>query len=87
MFSIAAFGVCQEKWLMDFGWNKEQELLRKKVLDFVRTELSQSSNLDDWRDSWQKCAAFGIMVLPFPKKYGGLEIDILSTVLGHGAFT
>ncbi len=70
---------------MDFNWNEEQILLRKSVLEFARKELRQSSHQGsghvDWRDCWKKCASFGILGLPFPRQYGGLGIDILSTAL------
>lgn len=70
---------------MDFGWNEEQLLLRKTVLEFARKELNRPDNQeiasDGWRVLWKKCADFGIMGLPFPKQYGGLETDTLSTAL------
>ena len=41
------------------------------------------------RESWRRCGEFGIMGLPAPARYGGSEVDVVTTMLalealGHG---
>jgi len=71
---------------MDFSWSEEQLAYKKAVIEFAQKELKddlieldRSSGFS--RESWEKCAQFGIHGLPFPEKYGGAEADILTTML------
>ncbi len=71
---------------MDFGITEQQQELKTKYLEFAKNELNgdiidrdQKSILS--RELWKKCAQFGVHGLPFPKEYGGLDEDIINTVL------
>ncbi|MCO5204279.1 MAG: acyl-CoA dehydrogenase family protein [Anaerolineae bacterium] len=71
---------------MDFSWNKEQLDRRRATVEFAERELNNDL-VDRNRagvfdaDGWQKCADFGIFGLPVPKKYGGSNADLLTTML------
>ncbi|MDJ0903093.1 MAG: acyl-CoA dehydrogenase family protein [Xenococcus sp. MO_188.B8] len=70
---------------MDFSWTTEQIKLRKKIIQFVKQELSANIlELDRQEvfnlEGWQKCSEFGFLGLPIPKQYGGSEADILTTI-------
>ncbi len=71
---------------MDFSWSDEQLEYKRAVIDFARKELQSGLMERDQkaefpRESWRKCAEFGIQGLPFPEAYGGSEADILTTML------
>ncbi len=71
---------------MDFGWTEEQLGLRDAVVEFARNELNQDLMGRDkrgefWREGWKMCADFGLQGLPMPRRYGGAEADILTTIL------
>jgi alkylation response protein AidB-like acyl-CoA dehydrogenase len=71
---------------MDLSFSPEQQVLRDEVVRFARQELNHDLiHLDRdesfARESWEKCARFGIHGLPFPKEYGGGEADITTTML------
>lgn len=71
---------------MDFNWDKEQLELKDAVIKFAKKELNDDVIEKDKaetfpRDEWKKCADFGIQGLPFPEQYGGLNTDILTTML------
>jgi hypothetical protein len=79
---------------MDFSWTEEQIQFREKIVKFAQASLQ--SNLIDLdlreefhRESWEKCGKFGLIGLPIPRQYGGLQADILTTIyaleaLGYG---
>lgn len=79
---------------MDFSWSEEQVELRRDVVGFAEKKLNndllERDNQAEWpRELWKECADFGMLGLPFPEKYGGLDFDILSTMfamegLGYG---
>ena len=79
---------------MDFSLTAEQRELRENVLDFARKELNTNVSENDAnamfdRDSWNKCAAFGIHGLLIPVEFGGLDYDPLTAIvaleaLGYG---
>ena len=75
---------------MDFSLAEEQINFKKTVVKFARSELkSNVDGLDEkgkfsW-EGWKKCADFGIQALPIPKKYNGLEEDILTCLLAMQA--
>lgn len=79
---------------MNFEWNEEQLSLRKDAMKFASKELSEGVQERDERgefsrENWQKCAKFGIQGSYMPEKYGGLDMDIMTTMLlmeglGHG---
>ncbi len=71
---------------MDFSWSEEQIEFKRNVIQFAQKELNgglieRDQNSEFSREGWQKCAQFGIIGLPFPEKYGGMEADVLTTML------
>jgi hypothetical protein len=79
---------------MDFSWSDVQIEFKNSTIRFAQKELNhnyyEKEKFSQFnRESWQKCADFGIQGLPVPAKYGGLEADILTTTyvlegLGYG---
>lgn len=79
---------------MDFSWNEEQLAYKKAVIEFAQKELNDDLMERDRqgvlsRDTWRKCARFGITALPIPEEYGGANADILTAMitmegLGYG---
>lgn len=71
---------------MDFSFTEEQISFKDSVIRFAQRELNDDvterdrKNEFSW-EGWRKCAEFGILGLPVPKKFGGLEADILTCVL------
>jgi len=71
---------------MDFSWTEEQLLLKESVITFAQAELNDAMIERDKkgeisRENWKKCAEHGILGLPIPEKYGGINADILTTTL------
>jgi alkylation response protein AidB-like acyl-CoA dehydrogenase len=71
---------------MDFAFTPEQLELKDAVAKFARHELNEGLGPREKessfsREGWDKCAAFGIHGLPFPRRYGGQEADILTTMV------
>ena len=71
---------------MDFSWSEEQLQLRTAAVEFARKELNDDLIARDGsgtfpRELWNKCADFGVLGLPFPRAFGGQEMEILTTVL------
>jgi alkylation response protein AidB-like acyl-CoA dehydrogenase len=58
---------------------------KERTADFARRELSDDMVARDreqkfnW-DAWHKCGAFGLPGLPFPTRYGGQGLDLLTSV-------
>ena len=79
---------------MYFSWTEEQTKLKKKIVEFAQTELTQQIfDLDRQeqfnQEDWVKCGTLGIQSLIVSQKYGGKEEDILTTIcalesLGYG---
>ncbi|MEG4811613.1 acyl-CoA dehydrogenase family protein [Microcoleus sp. F8-D3] len=79
---------------MDFAWNSQQIQFKKKVIQFAQQSLISDLIKHDKeeifnRDAWQKCCDFGVLGWPIPARYGGQELDILTTAyalqgLGYG---
>ncbi|RMD98636.1 MAG: acyl-CoA dehydrogenase, partial [Calditrichaeota bacterium] len=79
---------------MDFSFSEEQIALKKELIQFAENELNDNLIERDKqahfsRENWKKCAQMGIQGLPFPRKYGGSEADIVTTMvamegLGYG---
>ena len=71
---------------MDLEFTEEQLAIKKSAVRFAQKALSGEMIRRD-RDSvfsrelWKKCAEFGIQGSAFPRKYGGGDADILSTML------
>ena len=71
---------------MDFSLSKDQISFKESVVRFAQRELNDDVTERDKKgefswDGWRKCAEFGILGLPVPKKFGGLEADILTCAL------
>jgi L-prolyl-PCP dehydrogenase len=71
---------------MDFAFTPEQLEVKDEVARFARNELNEGlarreKESSFSREGWDKCAAFGIHGLPFPRQYGGQEADLLTTML------
>lgn len=71
---------------MDFSWSEEQLRLRNSVVKFAKNELNgdlieRDKNGHFSRELWEKCAEFGIQGIPFPEEYGGINADIVTTLL------
>jgi alkylation response protein AidB-like acyl-CoA dehydrogenase len=79
---------------MNYVFDENQLELKKSVIEFAKKSLNDNlierdknnlierdKNEEFSRDLWGKCAAFGIQGLPFDEKYGGLNSDMLTTML------
>ena len=73
---------------MDFSWTKEQLEYKEKVIEFAKTHLDydvadNDKNCVFARDSWEKCADFGLLGLSVPKDLGGVfdEVQFLTATL------
>jgi alkylation response protein AidB-like acyl-CoA dehydrogenase len=79
---------------MDFAFTKEQQELRKTIINFARNELNPGLAERDKtstfsRDLWNKCAEMRLMALPFPETQCGDGFDMITTMaiyhaLGYG---
>lgn len=71
---------------MDFSWSKEQLALKKSVVEFAKKELNEGlierdQNSEISLENWRKCADMGILGLPIPEEYGGINEDVVTTML------
>ncbi|MDQ4077721.1 MAG: acyl-CoA dehydrogenase family protein [Chloroflexota bacterium] len=72
---------------MNFSWTKDQLALKEKAVRFAEAELNhdladQMRSASFPRESWKKCADFGIQGLGIPTRYGGQgEVDFLTAML------
>jgi len=71
---------------MDFSFTEEQKSFKESVIKFAKQELNtgvleREKKAEFFWHGWKKCAAFGILGLPIPKKYNGLEQDIVTCLL------
>jgi alkylation response protein AidB-like acyl-CoA dehydrogenase len=71
---------------MDFSWSDDQLKLKESVIKFAKKELNDQLIERDKdgvfsKELWKKCAQFGIQGMPFPGEYGGVDADILTTML------
>jgi len=72
--------------IMDFSWNDEQLAFKETIIKFAQRELNHDVIGRDKKGEfswggWKKCAEMGILGLPIPEEYGGLNADILTTIL------
>jgi alkylation response protein AidB-like acyl-CoA dehydrogenase len=69
---------------MDFSWSDEQTRLREAAMELGRDLneglVERDRNEVFHRDGWKRLAQFGIHGLPIPVEYGGLGLDMLTTV-------
>ena len=71
---------------MDFSWTPEQLAFKNTVVEFARKELNEGLIDRDHGgeislENWRKCARLGILGLPIPEEYGGVDEDIITTML------
>jgi hypothetical protein len=71
---------------MDFSWSEEQLKFKEAVINFAQKELNEDLIQRDKVgeisiENWKKCAELGILGLPIPEKYGGIDADIMTTML------
>jgi len=73
---------------MDFGFNEEQEMLRKSARDFLAKECPMTyvrRMMEDERghseEVWRKMAELGWMGLIFPESVGGAGLDMVDLVV------
>jgi len=71
---------------MDFSWSEEQLKFKEAVIKFAQKELNEDLIQRDKVgeisiENWKKCAELGILGLPIPEKYGGIDADIMTTML------
>src|SRR3990172_13358659 len=71
---------------MDFSWSEEQLSFKDSVIKFAKKELNEGLIERDKdgeisRENWKKCADLGILGLSIPEKYGGIDADIMTTML------
>jgi alkylation response protein AidB-like acyl-CoA dehydrogenase len=73
---------------MDFGFNEEQEMLRKSARDFLAKESPMTyvrQMMEDDRgfrdDQWRKMAELGWMGLILPEEHGGAGLDFVDMVV------
>jgi alkylation response protein AidB-like acyl-CoA dehydrogenase len=71
---------------MDFSFTEDQIRLKESAIKFAKGELNEGvlerEQIGEfYTEGWKKCAEFGIFGLPLPKKYNGLEEDILTCLL------
>jgi alkylation response protein AidB-like acyl-CoA dehydrogenase len=79
---------------VDFDLTDEQKLYRQTVIEFATRELNhgvagRDAREEFSRESWKKCADFGLTGLPVPVEYEGqgadaLTIAIALEALGYG---
>ena len=75
---------------MDFSWTEDQLAFRDSVVAFAKGELDYNMVERDAsgtfsRETWEKCAGFGIQGLPISPEYGGQGADALTTILAMEA--
>lgn len=71
---------------MDFKFTEEQEFFRASVRDavnrLIRPRIQEIDEADEFpRDLWKQFAALGYLGLRHPEKYGGLEADVVTSMI------
>jgi len=70
---------------VDFELSKDQEALRAGAIRFAKEALNhgvieRDKNAIASRDLVKRCGEFGVQGSAFPDRYGGLNLDIVSTM-------
>ena len=70
---------------MDFALTDDQIAFKKAAIEFAGRELNEGAkqrekNREFNQAGWERCAEFGIQGLMLPQLYGGLEMDILTSI-------
>ena len=71
---------------MDFRFTEEQEFFRSSVKDavdrLIRPKIQEIDEADEFpADLWKKFAELGYLGLRHPEKYGGLEADVITSMI------
>ena len=75
---------------MDFGFTKEQEMIRKEMARFCKKELNK--DYVAWMDEnvdfpppelWQKFVDIGMFKYNIPKEYGGEGLSMLDGMIAY----
>lgn len=75
---------------MDFALTAEQELFRSQIVDFAKKRLNRDTIARDGRSEFDRagflaCAEMGLLGMPLPEEYGGLGLDVTSSMLAMEA--
>lgn len=81
-----SLGVSARGGRVDLSLSAEQRELTEAAADFARQELNQDlvkrEEAGEFpRESWRKCAKFGVHGLPVPTELGGAGADVVTTTL------
>lgn len=71
---------------MDFKFTEEQEFFRTQVKDavdrMIRPKIQEIDEADDFpMDLWKQFAELGYLGLRHPEKYGGLDLDVITSMI------
>lgn len=71
---------------MEFRFTEEQEMMRKMVQDFARSEIAPLVPKMDEQDEFpreviQKMSKLGLMGIPIPEEWGGAGADFITYIL------
>jgi alkylation response protein AidB-like acyl-CoA dehydrogenase len=71
---------------MDFKFSEEQEFFRTQVKDavdrMIRPKIQEIDEADDFpMDLWKQFAGLGYLGLRHPEKYGGLDLDVITSMI------
>ncbi|WP_409290721.1 acyl-CoA dehydrogenase [Peribacillus sp. SCS-37] len=70
---------------MNFRFTEEQEMMRKMVRDFARTEIEpfipKMEQGEFPGEIIRKMGGLGLMGIPIPEEYGGAEMDYISYII------
>jgi alkylation response protein AidB-like acyl-CoA dehydrogenase len=80
---------------MDFDLTEDQTRLQQEAIKFAQGALARDMIERDRgesfsRELWQRCAEFGVLNMPIPSEYGGLDLGLTTLIavmegLGYGA--
>lgn len=71
---------------MDFSITKEQKDFIQETCKFVSLELNDGKREEFSYDKWIRCADFGLFGLNIDEKYGGLNMDYVTTAMVYENF-
>ena len=79
---------------MDLEFSQKQQKLQDDAIQFAHESLDSDMVVGDAqghfsREAWQRCADFGLLRMPIPEEYGGMELPITELIavmegLGYG---
>ena len=70
---------------MNFELTEEQQKLQEAAIKFATGELATDMIAQDRdehfdRESWRKCADFGVLSMPIPVEYGGTGLTLSEVI-------